>query len=474
MSSDKLALGSRGTSPARALDRADERALRPALRKLDMFFLPAVTAIYFLNFLDRSNIGNAKTAGLATDLHLSSRQYSIALTVTYVPYIVAELPVTLLMNKVGPNILLPTLAILWGVVTTFQGFVSSFGGLVAARFFLGACEGAILPGSIAYLSTFYRRRDLGKRVAFFYSATSLAGAFSGLLAAAIIHMDGKGGKKGWQWIFILEGLFTIVWGALSLFILPRSIAATRYLSADEKTALAAAHEAETLSNAAEERLSRGSILAALKSPQVWLVFVPFFCNGAGLYALAYFAPTIVQSLGYTGTSVQLHSVPPYVCSAVLAVALCFLSDRQRHRGLFAVAAALIAVVGYALYLGSTRHSVLYASLFLQTMGQYTLAPLYSTWMPNNLRSYYTRTTGIVLGFVATNAGGILATWLFPAADSPRFHRASSVLLGLTCALIPFTLANSLYMRRLNTRAEARRAAVESSGGEKEDEFVYIT
>lgn len=88
-------------------------------------------------------------------------------------------------------------------MTTFQGFIHNYAGLIAARFFLGACEGAILPSSMTYLSTFYRRTDLGKRVAFYFSATSLAGAFSGLLAAGLLHMDGLSGKKGWQWIFIM-------------------------------------------------------------------------------------------------------------------------------------------------------------------------------------------------------------------------------------------------------------------------------
>ena len=108
-----------------------------------------------------------------------------------------------ILTHSGPNILIPTLVILWGIVTLFQGFIHNYSGLLAARFFLGCTEGAILPSSMTYLSTFYRRSDLAKRVAFYFSATSLAGAFSGLLAAAIVNMEGIGGKHGWAWIFIL-------------------------------------------------------------------------------------------------------------------------------------------------------------------------------------------------------------------------------------------------------------------------------
>lgn len=106
-------------------------------------------------------------------------------------------------NCRGPHILLPTLVISWGLVTTFQGFVHNYAGLIAARFFLGLTEGAILPSLVTYLSSFYPREVLGKRLAFFFAATSLAGAFSGLLASAILNMEGLSGKRGWQWIFIL-------------------------------------------------------------------------------------------------------------------------------------------------------------------------------------------------------------------------------------------------------------------------------
>ncbi|RSH90376.1 hypothetical protein EHS25_000981 [Saitozyma podzolica] len=452
------------SSPPQSMSGPEPKALRRSLRKLDAFLLVPVTVIYFLNFLDRSNIGNAKAAGLQADLKLSNTQYSIALTVTYVPYIVAELPLTLAIKKIGPNILLPALVVAWGLVTTFQGFVNSYSGLLAARFFLGATEGAILPSSITYLSTFYCRSDLGKRVAFFFSATSLAGAFSGLLAAALLNMEGLGGKRGWQWIFIIEGLFTIVWGTLSFFILPRDPQTTRYLSEEERAALLIAHDVDRQMEEEEQPLTVSAVLSALKAPQMWLIFVQFFCSGTTLYGLAYFAPTIVGGLGYKGTQVQLYSVPPYVCSAFVALTACWTSDYFRHRGLFVVAASLISVVGYAMYLGSTNTHVLYASLFLQVIGAYTVAPLQSTWMPNNLAPFYKRVTGITLGFIATNSGGILSTWLFPTTEAPRYHRGTSILLSLASVMAFFAMLNTLYLMRENRTKAARIAALGQQEG----------
>lgn len=119
-----------------------------------------------------------------------------AITLTYVPYIVAEMPSNLLMRKVGPKRILPVICFLWGVVASSQSRINSYSGLLACRFFLGLCEGGILPGIILFLSSFYRPHELQLRVGLMFSGTALSGAFSGLLAAAIAPMDGIGGLQG--------------------------------------------------------------------------------------------------------------------------------------------------------------------------------------------------------------------------------------------------------------------------------------
>lgn len=121
------------------------------------------------------------------------------------PYIVAELPSNLVLAKIGPRILLPGLCTFWGIATLCQSQIHGFGGLVACRFFLGLFESGIVPGIVVYLSGFYKRAELQLRICIFFCAAAVAGAFSGLLAAGIINLDGRGGMEGWRWIFLLEG-----------------------------------------------------------------------------------------------------------------------------------------------------------------------------------------------------------------------------------------------------------------------------
>jgi MFS family permease len=165
--------------------------------------------IDLLSFIDRVNIGNARIGGLQTDLKMTDYQYSLALTITYIPYIIIEIPAGLMVKRIGANIFLPTMVILWGLITTLQGLVNSYQGLMVVRFFLGLCEGGLLPGITLVMSRFYKRDQIQLRMALLFTAASLAGAFSGLLASAILNMEGRAGHRGWQWIFILVSSFCI-------------------------------------------------------------------------------------------------------------------------------------------------------------------------------------------------------------------------------------------------------------------------
>ena len=159
--------------------------------------------IVSLSFIDRVNIGNARVAGLQTDLKMSDYQYSLALTITYIPYIAVEIPAGLILKRVGANILLPAMVTLWGLIATLQGLVTSYQGLLIARFFLGLVEGGLIPGVVLVMSRFYKRDQIHLRMALFFTVASSNGGLSGILASIILRMDGRAGYSGWQWIFIL-------------------------------------------------------------------------------------------------------------------------------------------------------------------------------------------------------------------------------------------------------------------------------
>ncbi|KAF8219144.1 MFS general substrate transporter [Tricholoma matsutake] len=449
-------------------------------RKLDLWILPTVAMFYLLSFLDRTNFANARVAGLQKQLKMTNTQYSIALTVTYVPYIVAELPSNLLLKAVGPNLMLPTMLTLWGVVTTLQGIVSSYKGLLAARFFLGLLEGGVFPGLVLYLSFFYPRQQLQWRISAFFSTASLSGAFSGILAYGIINMNGVGHRPGWAWIFILEGLFTVAFGLFSFFILPRSPAHARFFNEKEK-AYVIAHLREDGATSRTEEIDMFSwreVRQAFTLPQVWMLAVIFFLDGTVLYGLAYFTPSIVQGLGYTAARAQLMSVPPFASAFVVTMFSAWISDRYHCRGLVTMFSCTLCVIGFAMFLGGHTNTVRYGSLFLSITGVYCSAPALSTWSANNAAPHTRRATAIAIGFIMTNSGGILATWLLGSLSLPPLYRKATItLLIFSVFMVLVAGANTYYLwlqnkKKAVTRTTMARSDEKPGLGDKSAWFVY--
>lgn len=377
----------------------------------------------------------------------------LAITVTYVPYILAELPSNLIIKKVGPRILLPCLCTSWGVVTTLQSQLKSYGGLIACRFFLGLLEGGLFPGIVLYLSSFYRRHELQMRIGLFFSAAAMSGAFSGLLAAAIVQMNGIGGLTGWQWIFLLEGLFTVCFGVMTGFLLPDTPQQVFSFTKAEADHCVERLKADVF---AEEtpRINIKALLSTFTDLHIWLLCIALFCNGTSLFGLAYFTPSIVQGLGYSGTKTQLLTVPPFAIALVVTMISAFVADRYRSRGLTAICNTCLAVAGFAMFLGGSGTATRYAALCLMISGVYSAAPCLVSWVPNNSAGHTRRATAVALGFISTNVGGIISTWIYPRSAAPDYQFAARYNLSLSCITIAVTAGEIWLLSRMNqTKSE---------------------
>ncbi len=188
------------------------------------------------------------------------------------------------MQTIGPNILLPALLAAWGVVSALQGLVTSFRQLLVCRFFIGLLEGGAYPGFVLYLSLFYPRTKLTQRISAFFTATSLSGAFSGILARGIVHLDGTNGRAGWNWIFIIEGATTALFGVAAFWILPKDVMSAKFLTHEERVYVAEMmKEAERPEKA---KLNWRSMLKAVCSPRSIFLYTATFFSGINLYSLA--------------------------------------------------------------------------------------------------------------------------------------------------------------------------------------------
>ncbi|GKT87397.1 major facilitator superfamily transporter [Colletotrichum tofieldiae] len=214
----------------------EERAAidKKLMWKVDLWLVPWLSLLYLLSFLDRTNIGNARLAGMEEDLNMEGSDYNLSLTIFFISYAVFEPATNALLKRLTPRIFFTGIIIVWGTIMTLMGLCTNFPGLLAARWFLGIAEAGLFPGVNYYLSCWYKGSEIGVRSAVFFSAAALAGSFGGLLAAAIAKMDGIGGKPGWAWIFIIEGLATVFVGVFCWWMVFDWPENARFLTPEER------------------------------------------------------------------------------------------------------------------------------------------------------------------------------------------------------------------------------------------------
>ncbi|KAI9833490.1 MAG: hypothetical protein M1819_003648 [Sarea resinae] len=455
---------------------------RKLLWKLDVKLIPWLCLLYLASFLDRTNIGNAKITGLTKDLHLTDGQYNACLSIFFVSYSLFEPLTNVLLKRLRPRIFIPSIIVVWGIVMVTMGLVHDFSGLMAARFFLGVAEAGLFPGVNYYLSCWYKRSEFGIRAAFFFSSAAIAGSFGGLLAAAISKMEGVGGKHGWAWIFILEGLATFLIGLVSFFMVYDFPDEARFLSEEDRLRVIRRLKQDQQSSAEHESFKMAYFWAALKDWKTYLSMVIYMGADCPLYAFSLFIPTIINELGYTSTRAQLLSVPPYAAAAVLTIIVGFIADRTRQRGLCNIAVSFLGIAGFGMLIGSSTAGVQYAGTFLGAMGIYPCIANTIAWASNNTEGVYKR--GVVLGFVIGwgNLNGVVSSNIYQSRDKPKYRPGHGVVLGyMIVFLLGGSIVQEILLRRENKlrRSGKRDSWIEGKTereiemlGDRRPDFLY--
>ncbi|KAI2462844.1 MFS general substrate transporter [Annulohypoxylon bovei var. microspora] len=415
------------------------------LRKTDLHVVPILFIVYMAAFLDRVNISNALTMGLPAELGLEGQQSNIALTIFFVPYVIFEIPSNVLMKKLNPHIWLPGCILCFGIIMLCQGFVQSYRGLLATRFFLGLAESGIFPGSYYLISFWYKKEEAQKRFTVYWSSTIVAGAFGGLLATAIAEMDGIRGLSDWRWIFILEGIATVLIGIVAFFCITDFPREAKWLSPEERAFLLNKIKANESSMTL---VTLKDVFAFLRTPKAWLGAIMYFSLLVTAYSLAYFTPTIVQTLGYSKIQTQLHSVPPFAAAFGFTVVLTYFSDKVRMRSPFIFLGLVLLISGLSIMMtthGASNFSAEYAGLCLTTMGSFGIGGIIICWYVMNLQGHVERSigTGWLISF--GNIGGIVATFIFMKKDAPYYHTGYSICLSTGCLCVVACACYTLYI-----------------------------
>ncbi|OCB88609.1 MFS general substrate transporter [Sanghuangporus baumii] len=432
----------------------DEKRL---LRKMDFCIIPWLALLYLLNFLDRATIGNAKLYGLETDLRITDRQYLIALTCFFFPYALFEPPSNIMLKKLKPSRWLSFLILCWGIVLVMHGVIKDYGSLVT---FSKPCESYldfskpdfILVSRFICPGNWYKRSELGTRVAFFFTSATVAGAFGGLLAAAIAEMDGIGGKKGWEWIFIIEGLLTVVVGIVSPWMVHDFPDTARFLNERERQFVIERLQADQQFSAGGEKFQMKYIKQCLKDVKTYLAMAIYMGFDGPLFAFSLFLPTIINQLGYTSTAANLLSVPVYAWGCLVTLFVGFFGDRIGERAYLNMALFAGGMVGYIILIASRKPALSYFACFLGASGIYPLIPNSVAWVSANTEGSYKRSAVLGMAIGWGNLNGAVSSNVYRAEDKPWY----SLGHGIVLAYIVIGFFSSWILRIVLKAENARR------------------
>lgn len=309
----------------------------------------------------------------------------------------------------------------------------------------------------------YAQNEVQTRLALFYCASALSGAFSGLLAFAIAKMDGVGGRPGWAWIFFLEGLATVVLGCLCFVLMPDTPQLSgRWLDHEEIRYLSVQTTIKEGGSAAMEKTDgfKWKYLRELLTDykvylQAWILFTASVCS----YGLKFTMPSITKSMGYSTSEAQLMTIPPYVAGAIAAVGFSRLSDHFFWRMPFILIPMTIIIIGFSIVLPlapdiQNQVPACFIAVMLICIGQYPTNPAGSAWISSNLAGDSKRAMGIALNICLGNTGGIVGSYIFLDSEAPGYRTGFSIGLAFATVAAVSTLLLEVSYWSINKKRDA--------------------
>ncbi len=404
-------------------------------RKVAWRLVPFLLICYVVAYLDRVNVGFAKLQML-TDLKFSETVYGLGSGIFFIGYFLFEVPSNVILHKVGARVWIARIMISWGVLSACMMFVTSPVMFYVVRFLLGLAEAGFFPGIILYLTYWYPAHRRARITAFFMTAVALSGVIGGPLSGWILRdFGGLNGWAGWQWMFLIEGVPSVLIGIVVLFYLDDRIDHAKWLSADEKSLLAR--------NIAADNANKVDVPIAriLTQGRVWLMGLIYFSFVMGLYGISFWLPTIIKQTGISDAfEIGALSAIPWLFAVVSMVWVARHADRTGERRWHIAIPGLLGAAGLVLSVVWRADTTLaMAALTLATMGILTTLP--SFW---SLPTAFLAGTGAAAGIALINSLGNLAGFVSPFAVGWLKDLTSSTNSGM------YLLAASLVMGALLT------------------------
>ena len=392
--------------------------------KVTWRLIPFLFVCYVASYLDRINIGFAQLQ-MKQDLDFSDAVYGLGAGIFFFGYFLFEVPSNLLLEKYGARKTLLRIMVLWGIVSACMMFVKTPMQFYVARFLLGVFEAGFFPGIVLYLTYWYPSGMRGRIIAMFMSAIAIAGIVGGPLSGWIMNeLAGANGWKGWQWMFLLEGLPSVALGFLVLLILDDHPDNAKWLSTREREVLDYNLDQDKRGVDVEHHHSLGQ---AFRDPKIYILSLAYFTFICGVYAISFWLPTIIKSYGITDPlQIGLWTSIPYIAGGIGMVVISKHSDKTLERRWHAALSGFVGGAGLlvASFLGGNFGLALVA-LSIATIGILATMPLFWT-----IPTAYLSGTAAAGGIALINSLGLIGGFVSPFVIGYIKTATGSVNYGL--------------------------------------------
>ncbi|KAI9052048.1 hypothetical protein LZ554_004301 [Drepanopeziza brunnea f. sp. 'monogermtubi'] len=440
-----------------------EEEEKKLVQRLDWRVCLWACVMFFGLQVDRGNLVQAVADNLLDDLNLTTNDYNFGNVIFLLSFLLAELPSQLISKKLGPDRWIPMQITLWSVVAMSQSALSGKKGFYATRSLLGLLEGGFIPDIVLWLSYFYTSRELPTRLSFFWTTLSMTTIVTSLLAFGILHMRGVSGLAGWRWLFLLEGLVTLLVGLSSFFMMPASAVQTKtwfrpqgwFTDREVKIVVNRVLRDDPSKGDMHNRqaITPRRLWNAARDYDLW----PLYAIGLVAYIpqtpTATYISLTLKSLGFSTFNVSLLTIPYSVFHIITLLALTQLSERLNERTLVSMLQplwTLPCIIALRYWPGSlSQQWGTYALVTVLLSYPYCHAILVG-WTSKNSNNVGTRSVSAAFYNMMVQLGSICANFIYRQDDKPLYHRGNTTLLIINCLSIGvflFTKAYYLYRNK---------------------------
>ncbi|KAJ3070200.1 hypothetical protein HDU99_002745 [Rhizoclosmatium hyalinum] len=419
--------------------------------------------------MDRTNLSNAISGGMARNIGITLTIINNSISMYAVLFSIAAFCGSILAKRFGPHRVIPAMVFSWGLVTLGHAFIQDASQYYLIRALIAITEGGVIPATLVYLGSYYKRNELATRLSWFWGVQTLASAVSGLMASGLLQLEGVNGLNGWRWLFIVDGIITVLAAFAFWQVLPRSPYHTKegflnfggWLTERQgRIAVTRVVRDDLLKLQYEARVTLKDVWATLVDYRVWGHLIITLIGLTYATPFGTYMPSIINSFGFNVYVSNALTAPNAIFGFITMTTLAWHSDKYNERGFHGVFANTWLLAGIMLleFLpDDSSKGVLFLATFV-IAGAPSVHPLNIAWMSENTAPIGKRTvaTGLIIGFA--NIYGVYASQIYQASDAPRFHTGNFILIGFVSATILLWLNQKfLYVRTNKQRASVWNA-----------------